>query len=117
MTTAEPGHCPVPRSSRNASTDLDRISGASSSRSSSRLTGGTLEENVAIRSLAASRCFARTRSRRDGIGLDIGSELPLERFDDTAGPAVGDRRGHWVGKDLLVPPLEAIDNGLRHGFS
>src|SRR5256885_10252931 len=50
MTTAEPGHCPVPRSSRNASTDLDRISGASSSRSSSRLTGGTLEENVAIRS-------------------------------------------------------------------
>src|SRR6266853_5098172 len=117
MATAGPGHCPAPRSSRNASADLDRISGASSSRSSSRLTCVTLEENVAIRSLAASRCFARTRSRRDGIGLDIGSELALERFDDPAGPPVGDRRGHWVGKDLLVAPLKAIDNGLRHGFS
>jgi len=28
MTTAEPGHCPVPLSSRNTSTDLDRIGGA-----------------------------------------------------------------------------------------
>src|SRR6266404_3210993 len=51
------GSLPDPAAMHNASADLDRISGASSSRSSSRLTCGTLEENVAIRSLAASRCF------------------------------------------------------------
>src|SRR6266550_5796345 len=117
MTTAGPGHCPAPP--RCATPPLTWTASAvrDSSRSSSRLTCVTLEENVAIPCLAASRCFARIRSRRDGIGLDIGSELVLERFDYTAGPAGGDRRGHWVGKDLLVAPLEAIDNGLSHILS
>lgn len=38
----------------------------------------------------------------------------LERIDYTAGPALSDRRGHRVGKNLLVLRGSALDRRL-HG--
>src|SRR6476620_10161483 len=42
------------------------------------------------------------------------SVLPLERLGDAAPPARGDRLRHDIGKDVLLPTLDASEDFARH---
>src|SRR5580658_10720864 len=44
------------------------------------------------------------------VARDEGSELPLERLGCAIAPTVRDRLGCRIGEDVLLAPLESIEN-------